>query len=112
MTMDREKLDKAAKKCATEMWCGEPKGEYIVDLVDYDNIIDAFKQGAEWLQSQPIADRLTEIEREKVKNVYIDCMEIEDRYRYRANVSPFAVDKAIANRRLIELIFGKELFEK
>lgn len=107
MTMDREKLDKAAKKCATEMWSGEPKGEYIVDLVDYDNIIDAFKQGAEWLQSQPISNRLTEEESIRIKAYY-------EQHKNLEHYGKTCADRKAGLRLKImfEQIFGKEMFEK
>ena len=82
--MDADKLNEAAG----EDWC--------------DNVLDrdlkpitkqAFKRGAQWLIQQPLADRLTEEEKKKIKALYNE---------YHAHV--FHIE--------MEQIFGKELFNE
>ena len=35
-----------------------------------------FKQGVSWLLSQPLSDRLTDEEKEKIRNIYSDYIQI------------------------------------
>lgn len=103
----KEKLEKAARNCATEILSGKPKGEYIVDHAIYDSIIDAFMQGAEWLQSQPISNRLTEEESIRIKAYY-------EQHKNLEHYGKTCADRKAGLRLKImfEQIFGKEMFEK
>lgn len=44
--------------------------DYFPDDPRRDSFEDGFKQGAQWLMQQPLSDRLTEEEKEKIKKLY------------------------------------------
>lgn len=92
--MENDKLYNAARSEAFDL----------VDCAhqtDKRDLVEAFVQGAEWLQSQPIADRLTEEEREKIKEMYADLIPLKG---HMAGI--------VGQMILLEKIFGKEMFEK
>ena len=91
--MDADKLNEAAGKD----WC--------------DNVLDrdlkpitkqAFKRGANWLMQQPLANRLTDEEKEKIKAKYNELKSLNS-----ITNDMFADDTAI-----LEWLFGKELFNE
>ena len=58
--MDADKLKEAAIDYST-----------YTDSDDYDvTMFDAFTDGASWLMQQPLSDRLTDEEKEKIKAMY------------------------------------------
>lgn len=75
--MDREKINKAAKQDAIHTVIG--------DLYERGNYEMGFVAGADWLMQQPLSDRLTNEEKEKL--------------------TP-------ANRYLLRQIFGSDLFKE
>ena len=85
--MNADKLNEAAKHFAA--WetinSRDPNNNYYCKW--------GFIKGAQWLMQQPLADRLTEEEREKIKALYNE---------YHAHV--FHIE--------MEGIFGKELFNE
>ena len=82
---------------------------------------DGFKQGASWLMQQPLADRLTDEEKEKIKTIYkreVDSMELETR---RIKDSQSQIEQichesnfwqAKLKADMLEQIFGKDLFNQ
>ena len=68
----------------------------------FGRIMDDFKAGAEWLMAQPLADRLTDEEKEKIMQVYRHAS-------YPSNRCTFAGQTVL---RLFPSIFGKELFNE
>lgn len=90
--MNKEKLEKAANDFA--------RGYSFNDETLKDCSFYSYVAGARWLQSRPLADRLTEEEREKIKEMYVDLIPL------KGNM-PGIVGQMI----LLEDIFGKELFE-
>lgn len=63
-----------------------------------------FRQGAQWLMTQPLSDRLTDEEKEKIKEIYWQAMKDwvgigEARGHCKVGVA-------------IEQIFGEELFNE
>lgn len=71
--MDADKLNEAAK---------EYRNDSNVTTEDFclTDIEDAFNAGAQWLMQQPLADRLTKEEKERIKAIYkreVDSMELE-----------------------------------
>lgn len=91
--MEKEKLYNAARSEAFDL----------VDCAhqtDSHDLVEAFVQGAEWLQSQPIADRLTEEERGKIKGMYADLIPLKGR-----------MAGIVVQMVLLEKIFGKGMFE-
>lgn len=73
--MDREKMSEAADIASDNA---------VFESHPWNVFNDGFIKGAEWLQSQPLSERLTDKEKEKL--------------------TP-------ANRYILEQIFGKEMFE-
>ena len=71
-------------------------------LNPFGRIMDDFKAGAEWLMQQPLADRLTEEEKEKIMQIYRHAS-------YPSNRVTFAGQTVL---RLFPGIFGKELFNE
>lgn len=106
--MDREKLCKAAEEQAnrsTHWPWGDRK--------------DCFISGAYWLMEQPLTERLTEAEKEKIIKRYNDELEMAQYHtkKMKENVHPMSrqihanVRKGYISRlKLLETIFGKELF--
>lgn len=62
---------------------------------------DGFVKGAEWLQSQPIVDRLSEGERERIREKFT-------RYTTPNGFSEYETHEIVA--ACLEEIFGKEMF--
>lgn len=60
-----------------------------------------FIEGAEWLLSRPLADRLTDNEKEKIKTIY-----------FRSVYSVADVQSNFTEKCLIDAIFGTDLFNK
>lgn len=87
--MDKEKLNKAAED--------EAHSNYNVCCNDYKG---GFIKGAEWLLSQPLCERLTEEEKEKIKAIY-----------NRKTIQTMDdINKKFTEECLWEAIFEKELF--
>lgn len=65
--MDKEKLNKSAEKYARKnaWYPGETSCEN--DIIAMEVFSDAFKSGAEWLMQQPLSERLTDKEKEKIR---------------------------------------------
>lgn len=78
----------------------------IASAKEKDMFKDGFIRGAKWLQSQPLADRLTEEERERIKTMYNQA--VDDTKGYYSDTW----DAAYAVIEFCEEIFGKEMFEK
>lgn len=62
----------------------------------------AFKAGASWLMQQPLSDRLTEAEKERIKAKYNELKSLNS-----ITNDMFADDAAI-----LEWLFGKDLFNE
>ena len=91
--MDADKLNEAAEeynrklgKCRDVTW---NEGEY------------GFLAGANWLMQQPLADRLTDEEKERIRAIY-----------FRNVYSAADVQSNFTEKCLIDAIFGKELFNE
>ena len=97
--MDKDKLNEAA----VDAWV-----KYTPTVCLFNNIFtDAFKDGAQWLMRQPLADRLTDEEKEKIRAIYKDYEELET---YGGALS----DRTAGRMQCftLEQIFGKELFNE
>lgn len=105
-------------------WCQYRNMEYVPDFVNplpSENFESGFKQGTEWLIAQPLADRLTDEEKEKIRVIYnneVDAMVLETR-RLKDSQSPIDTLSHESNwwqaklkADLLEEIFGKELFNQ
>lgn len=65
-----------------------------------------FIEGAEWLQSLPLTERLTKEEKGKIKDLY---KESKQNYQIASNIDKQAAYYAQGKIDAIELVFGKEL---
>ena len=88
--MDKDKLNEVAWDYHSD--------NYFANNPHREDIMDAFKDGAEWLMQQPLADRLTDVEKEKIKGFYNN-----------PSLNKFA--REIADG-ILSVIFGKELFNE
>ena len=70
---------------------------------------DGFKQGVNWLMQQPLADRLTDEEKEKIMKLYITDEEIKG---IKTAFGTYPVAAATITKNILEQIFGKDLFNE
>ena len=91
--MDKEKLNEAAEDIANR---------YGFDDFDKDSVDFGFKAGADWLMQQPLADRLTDEEKQRIR-IMLDSTKLE---------SLSTVQTAFQNgvAECLDAIFGKDLF--
>ena len=104
--MDKDKLNEAMLRA----WCQYRNMEYVPDFVNplpSENFERGFKQGTQWLMQQPLADRLTDEEKEKIRAIYKDYEKLET---YGEALS----DRTAGRMQCftLEQIFGKELFNE
>lgn len=69
----------------------------------------AFTRGANWLMQQPLSDRLTDEEKEKIKKLYLTDEEIDG---VKSAFGAYPVAAAVMSKNILEQIFGKELFNE
>lgn len=114
--MDRDKLYKQASSAASN-YANHDGDEHCLDMDFYEG----FKQGAEWLMGQPLSERLTEDEMEKIIERYNDELESAQYYTHKMKATDnLSARQSFANIRedyisrikLLEAIFGKEMFNK
>ena len=98
--MDADKLNEAAELHSTAAYNKYPEG-VTKDTFEYE-CNKAFKRGVEWLMQQPLADRLTDEEKERIKAKHSELKSLNS-----ISNEMFADDTAI-----LEWLFGKELFNK
>lgn len=100
--MEREKLEKASKEAFDNFYARDP----IMD----DTFKSIFEQGAEWAMSQPLADRLTDVEKEQIRNYH--RVLTRDKHVAICNRSYSGQTGADAMLFSLEQIFGDELFKE
>lgn len=112
--MDKDTLYDAALAHCEEF----TNGTYTTTIFD---VLRAFRGGAEWLMSLPLADRLTEEEKEAVRKFYranmhyaIECSEKMKEAPDESTRQSMAVrrDIFIFSNKILEQIFGKEMFNE
>lgn len=101
--MDRDELNKAAEEYAHEnaWYPGETSYESDINAMQ-ESFSDTFKRGADWLMQQPLSERLTDEEKEKILQVYRQAS-------YPSNRCTFTGQCVL---RLFPCIFGKDLFNQ
>lgn len=100
--MNKEKLYNAARSEAFDL----------VDCAhktDSHDLVEAFVQGAEWLMGQPLRERLTEEEKEKLQRLYDESAFLAD----AESINKEGMAGAIYYGRIMALwmVFGNEMFE-
>ena len=96
--MDKDKLNEAADIASNNA---------VYDSNPWNMFNDGFKQGANWLMQQPLTDRLTDEEKEKIRELYLTDEEIEG---VKTAFGAYPVAAATITKNMLEQIFGKELF--
>lgn len=120
--MDREKLNKAAEEYARENAWYPGETSYESDIIAMEeSFSDAFKRGADWLMQQPLSERLTDEEKEKIIRLYKDDSE-KAQYqtlRIQESFNPTCRQHYAAVRevyttcmKLLSDIFGSDLFRE
>lgn len=111
--MDREKLNKAAYE---ETNTGNPYEQF-----DTWYVRESFKHGADWLMQQPIQERLTEAEKERIIKRYKDELEVAQHHSIKMKESTNPTSRQfhanvregyISRLKLLEQIFGPDLFKE
>lgn len=113
-------IEEVANEYANEnMWYpGETSYESDIIAME-DSFADAFKAGASHVLSQPLSQRLTDEEREKMRKLYIDA---NDKLKICLNAMSYNQISELDNEYkkginmgvilALKHIFGKELFEE
>ena len=99
--MDADKLNEAAEK--------ELANTFSADVLEYVVAKNTFIKGANWLMQQPLSDRLTDEEKEKIRELYLTDEEIEG---IKTAFGAYPVAAATITKNMLEQIFGKELFNE
>lgn len=113
-------IEEAAREYANEnMWYpGETSYESDIIAME-DSFADAFKAGATHVLSLPLSQRLTDEERERVRKMYKDELEMAQHFHAKAKASNDVScrqhyyglrEPYISRMKLLQRIFGKELF--
>ena len=88
-----------ADKVNEEAW-DYHSDNYFADNPHREDIMGAFCKGAYWFMQQPLSDRLTDEEKERIKAIY-----------FRNVYSVADVQSNFTEKCLIDAIFGKEIFK-
>ena len=107
--MDAEKLNEALMRA----WCEYRGMEYVggyVNPLPSENFNAGFMRGFNWLMQQPLADRLSDEEKEKIKIKYAELLKAQRKARQDRDT--FYGNILSAQRGIYESIFGKELFNE
>ena len=110
--MDKDKLNEAAISYAKKNTTA---------LNPFGRIMDDFKAGAGWLMAQPLADRLTDEEKERIIKRYKEELDMAQHFHKKMKMSAdpsstqhFAKlrEGSLSRLKMLEQIFGKELFNQ
>ncbi len=119
--MDNDKLNEAAeeaRRTSAETLTTFGQQSYIDDVValtdmklSYDEVAEAaFVKGAGWLMRQPLSDRLTDSEKENIRQLHKEATLFAD----GDSIHSVEMSGAIYLGRLmmLEMIFGKDIFKE
>ena len=98
--MERDKLNEAASDASDNA---------VFDSHPWNNYNEGFIKGASWLMQQPLADRLTDEEKERIKKLYLTDEEIDD---VKSAFGAYPVAAATITKNILESIFDKDLFSE
>lgn len=103
--MERDKLNEAAEEYAHEnaWYPGETSYESDITAMQ-ESFSDTFKAGADWLMTQPLADRLTDEEKQRIR-IMLDSTKLES-----LSTVQTAFQKGVAE--CLDAIFGKDPFNE
>ena len=101
--MDADKLNEAAEKYFKEESAFRPP------CLCKGFVFDAFLAGAQWLMTHPLADRMTEEEKERIKKLYLTDEEIDG---VKSAFGAYPVAAATITKNILEQIFSKEQFNQ
>ena len=101
--MDKDKLNEAALEYSEDF----ANGTYKPTVFD---VLSAFKDGTNWLMQQPLADRLTDEEKEKHKATYNRLVALQK--EALKDHDDFTINITAAQLGTFAQIFGKELFNE
>lgn len=110
--MDKDKLNKALI---------DNLPPHAPDALYDEGFADAFKQGTDWLMRQPLSERLTDEEKEKIIKRYKDELEVAQHHTIKMKESTNPTSRQfhanvregyISRLKLLEQIFGADLFQK
>lgn len=93
--MDKEKLNKAADMLAGDTYDAESR------LCFIDGVVAC----ADWLMQQPLSDRLTDEEKEKIINMHGNTVSFR-----LCSTNPIMIGLFLSLQTIIEDIFGADLF--
>ena len=99
--MERDKLNDAARDASDNA---------VFDSHPWNNYNEGFIKGAEWLMQQPLADRLTNEEKERIKIEYAELLKAQRKARQDRDT--FYGNILSAQRGVYESIFGSDLFSE
>lgn len=99
-------MNKAVEELARE-YAYKKVGDYNYMGYKYEAYMSGAEDVFEWLLSQPIADRMTEIEKDKVRGLHA-CAVNALKCSFADNIMLAKID---CPQTLLEEIFGKEMFE-
>lgn len=94
--MDADKLNEEAEKYFKEESVFRPP------CLCIGFVLDAFHEGANYLMKQPLADRLTNEEKEKIKAKFNELK----------SLNSITNDMFVDDTAILEWLFGKELFNE
>lgn len=103
--MDREKLEKDADR-----WTHFYNTEMKTEPVPYDERFKkGFIKGTDWLMQQPLSERLSEAEREKIKAFYSEA----SMFAEGEDVNEIEPLSHYFGRKLqLEMVLGTDLFKR
>ena len=111
-------IEEAAREFVANYYELEEYGDEVSDI-EFDNSEECFIGGANYVLSQPLSQRLTDEERERVRKMYKDELEMAQYFHAKAKASNDVScrqhyyglrEPYISRCKLLQRIFGKELF--
>lgn len=99
--MNREKINNAAEEAFEDYLLFSET----TDSKSSDDYINGFKRGADWLMQQPLSERLTDEEKEKIRDI------MKYPQRYIEPIEGTMTFQAIGIKNVLTAIFGADLFK-
>lgn len=102
-------IEEAAKQFTDELFAGDDLNDFDTQTEKNDAYVMCMAFG-NYLMEQPLASRLTDEEKERVRKIYAECEQIvmDD----NPNLPADKITEAGAKMQVLESIFGAELFKE